>query len=161
MKGILFNSIFCLITITACQNKPEPAAESPAHKLHLPVKAKSDEILFYKAEGKNPDWQLTVMSTEEGNFPTTFTLGDSQDTLLGDIKKLPLFAESENGEQKPQMKSNELKYSGQMTGRELSGVLKISIVSEHCGEKYPKGSPTICHLSINNMEFSGCGVYLE
>lgn len=129
--------------------------------LHLPAKAKPAPVMFYKGQGNEPGWNIVINSTEEGNFPTTLVTAYGQDTLTGFLGRMPIMKETKDGKGMAQVKSNEMKYSGDLTLRGASIPVIISIVSEPCADDADQKFPTNCEVKVGDTRLIGCGVYFE
>lgn len=155
-------SIFIVLFISSCGEGDHTIIPNQEQKeLHLPTKAKSDPILFYKAQGNEPGWNIVVMSNEEGSFPTTLVTAYGQDTLTGLVNRMPIMRETKDGKGEATVRSNEMKYFGQLSIKGSLKKIEISIVSEPCTDDAEKKSPTSCEIKLDNEKLTGCGIYYE
>jgi len=161
MRNLIYPLVF-LFFASSCGNDNHTVVPNGEPKdLHLPTKAKPDPILFYKAQGNEPGWNMVVMSTEEGSFPTTLVTAFGADTLTGFVNRMPIMKETKDGKGHPLVKSNEMKYSGQLNHKGMMKSVLVSIVSESCSDDADKKFPTSCVIVAGNEKLIGCGVYLE
>jgi uncharacterized membrane protein len=124
--------------------------------------AKSIEpVLFFKAMGNEPGWNLTMTAADNGTFPVVLVLDYGADTLIGQIKKMPIMEPDGQGGGRPTVGSNEAKYVGTLDAHGISEMVHISIISGICTDDADKQHGTQVRITTDDQQWSGCGDYFD
>jgi uncharacterized membrane protein len=151
-------ALCCLFFASCDENsnmyKKQPQSNTPAAKSIEPV-------LFFKAMGNEPGWNLTMTAADNGTFPVILVLDYGADTLVGQIQKMPIMEPDGQGGGRPTVGPNEAKYVGTLDAHGTPEVVNISIISGICTDDADKQHGTEVRITTDDQQLRGCGDYFD
>jgi hypothetical protein len=147
--------------LLSCLDEPTVPSPPAASKATDPSTSSISPVLYFKAWGNEPGWNLQMIATSDGTFPIVLVLDYGADTLSGVIRKMPIMEPTPDGKGRAVVGSNEVKYTGLLEIHGTQAPIEMSIVSGICNDDADIQHGTSVTIALPEQQLKGCGDYFD